>query len=259
MWLIIGSVAAKHWFPEWGTPFDIDVLSPSRIKGGDGVLIDTSWNSMGETIISQSADNTFADPDTLLTLKLSHAHWDIKWEKTMFDINAFVERGCQIKWDLYHQLVEMWKTVHGEKRINLNMGVDEFWNDSVKRIYVHDSLHELVKFGPQPIHELIRKDLTNVMCDEHLFLSLTHEQQLQCVMEEMLVIAIERAGLTSKSSKIEIRQACSKALKALCVKLSTGWFSTHCLLSHATISKQPNIWLPQIYEALRNLDQAVRL
>ena len=87
-WLIIGSVATYHWFPDARKPGDIDLLTEATISGNNShiCVVDSQWHDAAQELIDASRDKVFLDADLLFTLKVSHAEWDVKWKKTMFDI-----------------------------------------------------------------------------------------------------------------------------------------------------------------------------
>ncbi len=233
-WLIIGSVAQYHWFKDSRQPKDIDLLTPAKISGNSALVcvVDAQWHELADEIIKNNSDPTFATPNLLYTLKVSHAHWDIHFDKTLYDIKFLQDRGCELDVPLYHKLVKVWEKVHGEKLVNMNQRADTFWTDAVVRKYNHDHLHELVKFNDTPMHNLIRPKLDNTWCSEEMFNSLSEEQKACTCLEEMLVIAIERFNLTIKSSKIDRLKAIKKAHKKLCVSMTKGWFARYLIVNH---------------------------
>lgn len=159
-WLLIGSVAAKHWWPEFRAPKDIDILTPAKICAGDSQVcfVETSWNEAAELVLDTNFDSTFLDADLLYTLKVSHAEWDIKWDKTMSDIEFMRRKGCKLVTPVYRALFEAWKGEHGRKKVNMTKPMSTFFNDAVKREHDHEMLHELVAFYERPLHERLRPD-----------------------------------------------------------------------------------------------------
>jgi hypothetical protein len=232
-WLIIGSVAAKHHFPDFRDPGDIDVLTPAKIEclNPTKCLVDTSWHNAAQYMMDINTCKTFLDKDLLYTLKVSHASYNIKWKKTMFDINFFKQKGCKLNYKVLRDLENVWLEIHGKKPINLNQKVDDFFTDKVDRIYNHEWLHEQVAFYDRPLHESIRPDLTKAWCSQELFVNLTAEQQFEICLEEIIVTAIERRKLTLASTKIEILSAVNYAYYKLCTTMTKGWFSLFLILN----------------------------
>lgn len=259
--LIIGSVAARHWFADFNrVPLDIDLLSPQ--KTGNPILceplptgkycIDVQWHDAGEFLIDINHDSVFLDPELLLTLKVSHAHWDVKWKKTMYDIHFLRNiKKLQINHEAYDRLFAVWSVIHGEKKVHMNKSMDEFFDDNVKRKYDHDKLHELIAFGRRPMHELIRTNEKTVLCSEELFSALSYEMQLRTALEEILVVAIERSNLSRESSWSVVRSAVSNAHFRLVTSMTTGWFARFLILNHYQLLIQgKELWEPHLKKFL---------
>lgn len=226
--LITGSVAARHWFDDFREPNDVDILTATPItltsSHPSAFGIEAHHGDLFTKIIEMNVSNTFVDPDILYTIKMSHAQWDIKWDKTIHDVIFFQRVGCKLNKELYDELVDHWMTVHGSKRVNLNMGNDEFFADAVKRSIPHDRLHELVAFYEEPMHTLIRHDLSSAKPDKALWDELSWLDKMYTAIEEICVVAIERGRLTHNSKKHEILIACRKAYKSLVTTMTKGWF-----------------------------------
>ena len=87
-------------------------------------------------------------------------------------------------------------------------------------------IHEEVAYEDQPMFTLMQKDAT-VTCHKDLWDQMSHTQQLQCVSEEAMVIAIERYLLPAQMESIPTKpaQACYRwALWRICTTLCSGWF-----------------------------------
>lgn len=237
--LITGSVAARHWFHDFREPNDVDILTATPIiltsSHPSAFGIEAHHGDIFTKIIEMNISNTFVDPDILYTIKMSHAQWDIKWDKTIKDMIFFQRAGCTLNEPLYDELVEHWTTVHGPKRVNLKMGNDEFFSDAVKRIIPHDRLHELVAFYEKPMHTLIRPDLTSPKPDKALWDALSWRQKMETAMEELCVVAIERGRLTEDSKRHDIHIAYRKAYKSLVTTMTKGWFCDFLLANAAEL------------------------
>lgn len=258
-WLIVGSVAMYHWFPDSRKPKDIDLLTPAKIVGNDSrvCVVDSQWHELAERLIESNHDPVFATPNLLYTLKVSHAHWDIHFDKTLFDIHFLQGKGCILDVPLYHRLVEMWEKIHGEKQVNLNQGLDTFWDDAVIRIHDHEFVHECVKFNNVPLHNFIRPDPARAWCSELSFDKLTKEFQAQCALEEILVTAIERGRLTSDSKKSERIRAMKMAHKKLCTSMAKGWYAKYLIINHFDLlHTRKEQWQNQMSKALSLLQNS---
>lgn len=255
-WLIIGSVATYHWFPDARKPSDIDLLTPAKISGNHSsvCVVDAQWHDAAQHIIEHNKDPVFADPDTLLTLKVSHAHWDVKWNKTMYDVNFFKKKGCQVNMDLYHKLFKVWESVHGKKRVNMRKSMDEFFKDAVDREYDHEDLHRLVAFYDAPLHERLRPDHGTAWCSEELFKSLSQDDQMRVAMEEIMATAIERYKLKPSDARSTRRIAMSGAFRRLCTSMTTGWFARFLILNqNELLNERKDEWMPVLNKALNSL------
>ena len=255
-WRIIGSVAARHWFPDFKrVPLDIDLLTSAEIVTGSSKIcvVDCQWHAAADAIIGMNRDPVFLDADLLFTLKISHAHWNIKWQKTMFDVNYLKSKGCSFNREAYDLLFAVWEVQHGKKRVNLNQPVEEFFTDAVVRIHDHEDLHELVKFNARPMHEYIRPNHGTAFCSEKVFSSLTLGQQHQTVLEELLVTAIERSGLTSLHRDSQKTVAVYDAYLRLCTSMTTGWFARFLILNRVEILSQRSVWITKLNTALEQI------
>lgn len=252
-WIIIGSAAAHHWFPDFRVPSDLDVLTSNKISDTNLTLpfLDCQWHSAADVLINASTNKVFLDANLLFTLKVSHAEWDVKWDKTLFDIEFFKRKGCSLNLPIYQELFQVWTSVHGKKRVNLNQGLDVFFTSAVKRKYDHEWLHEHLAFYNRPLHEAIRTDHTSVWCSEYLFNNLSLDDKLKCALEEIMVIAVERHNLTSKSQKSDISTAMNKAHKQLVTTMTTGWFALFLILNrYELLFGLKSTWMPHLQQKL---------
>lgn len=255
-WLIIGSVASAHWWEDSRKPADIDILTPAKIAGADSqvCIVESQWHEAAQLIIDANVAHTFADPDTLYTLKVSHAEWNIKWEKTMFDIDFMQDRGCKLRMELYKELIKVWKQVHGAKRVNMARSMDAFFCDAVERKHDHEMLHELVAFKDRPMHERLRPNQSTAWCDEDLFNALDPQDQLLTALEEILAVSIERGRLTTGSKLSERLRAVHQAYFKLVTSMTTGWFARYLITHRRDLlhSMRPT-WQPKLEQSLLKL------
>lgn len=250
--LIIGSTAMKHWFPEAREPKDVDLLTPASVSGFG--VVDGQWHAAAEAIWEASSDKTFADKHVLLTLKVAHAHWNVAHEKTLFDIKFLQDRGAVLNIELYNKLIPVFTERWGKNKVTVNKPMAEFFSDAVERIYDHEWLHEQVAFYDRPIHERLRPDMSNVWCSRELFEELSFEDQLKCALEEIMVTAIERRRLTAQSRQSEILSAMKLSHHKLCTTMATGWFARFNIVNHFDLlfTWRPT-WLPHLNSILASL------
>jgi hypothetical protein len=251
--LITGSVAAKHWFPHFRAPKDVDIISEYGVKSDkpSAFSVETHWDKAQQIVLERNGDSVFVDPSALYTIKLSHMQWDIKWSKTASDVLFFQKQGVALDPVLYSLLVPIWCEIHGHKKVNLNMGNEEFFTSYVERRIPHDTLHEMVAFGDRPLHEKIRPDLSSPMVDVGLWLNLTEQEKLLLFYEELLVIAIERFNLRKESKKSERLIALSGAYKKLVTTMTKGFFCDYMLLNYSRMHDDRQFLLTHLERILK--------
>lgn len=255
-WLIVGSVAQYHWFPDARIPVDIDLLTPAKVVGNESkvCVVDSQWHDVADAIIAKNKDPVFLDANLLYTLKVSHAEWDVKWKKTMYDINFLKLKGCQLDLDLLKKLKPVWEQIHGKKHVKMSQPMETFFSDHVKRVYDHEYLHTLVKFNDASIHEMLRPDTSTAWCSEELFNKLALFHKYECALEEMMATAIERSKLTSASKNSELSIAMAKAHFQLVTSMTTGWFCRFLILNRAELLfERKEKWITQMKTALNTL------
>ena len=173
-----------------------------------------------------------ATPEYLYMVKRSHIWRPIKFAHHMGDMQWLKERGY-IPADFkehpfYRARLSETKRIYGDRHPSLMKSNDEFFDDSVNKVYVHDDLHRIVAFGDQPVYETMKKDPESAMCDKDLWNQLPHDQQIKAVQEEAMVIALERFLIPSMLGKlarpVKERPAFLMALEKICTTLCSGWF-----------------------------------
>lgn len=219
--LIFGSTALKYWFPDHPyEPKDLDYICKAKsINHQKGV--EYHWCDGLQYVIDNNKHPEYADPDFLYTIKVSHAAWDVFWDKTMHHIIFLKDKGCKLDEKLYNILYKEWEVIHGRKKVKLNVENKDFFTKTIQREYDHDWLHEYLAFDERPMHERIRKDLNNPLCSKELWDTLNHQDKIKCALEETYVIATERY----LDDSMRFKQAKIKSLKNLIVSATKGWFN----------------------------------
>jgi hypothetical protein len=241
--ILIGSRALKYWFPDARDPKDYDYISNVangnfHIEGCNGLKYEYYWipefeclyTDFREYITEIGCESYVATPELLLTLKLSHANWNIHWEKTMFDIAYLQEKGVRHVIQLLSIFYQAFEKIHGKKKAYLAKSNDDFFKDNVNRRYVHDDLHLTVAYGERPLYESIKKDLSKAAVSVALFLQLPRESQLQLCREEIYVTALERF-LIPRDFRMSKLAAYRAAAKQLVTSMSSGWFPRFIILN----------------------------
>ena len=235
--ILIGSSAIKHHFPDFPrNPKDIDYA------------VDTQMNNIKGTeylynpVIGHL--DGIATPDMLYTLKVSHLiGWDINWDKHMFDVQFLKSKGAKLDLDLFHKLYSFWNEYHNKnRRSDLNMTADEFFDNVVTCPYDHDFLHTLLK--PHPTFNYVLKDGAEVDVCEGKFNDLTFEQKCDLVVEEVMVMAYERY------SKIGWMHAYSRILKKFILNHAPIWEALFIIENFKALHKPKFNYFKKIEDGL---------
>lgn len=269
MKILVGSEAARHWWPEYREPNDIDYLSPDKIRI-DGQRVETFWHSSLEENLDLLAQHCIysktegryqhvADPNFLYTLKVSHSFWALRngsWKKHMFDINWMQENG-DVKFvpEIYDIFYPIWSERYGSKKAKLDIPADQFFTNSVDRIYDHDSIHRSIAYYDEPLFTEILKDGAEVMVDWSKFEVMDYERKIQLVREEIYATALERR-IIPDNYKTSARTAYNYALMKTITSFWKGKWSLWVVL-HFSELKNPADDYVQIH--LDNRDRLILL
>lgn len=244
MTLIIGSTAIKHWFPDFPRePKDLDVYSCQEApEYGQGDLAGLTWHdAFWHPVMEQFGEWAgqswrWATPDELYTIKVSHSYWELKngsWLKHIEDAAWLKRNGAKLIQSLHDTLYKVWEETHGKKRVSLQMDAMDFFDDAVKRIYVHDSIHDSVAYGDRPLWESVLKDGATVEMDMRKVWALPFEDQVRLFREEVYATALERFVIPS-DYRCSPRGAYAKALKKTITSLTKGKSAQFIVENYAT-------------------------
>jgi len=202
--MIIGSIAIKHWFPDFPrVAKDVDIIKDMYIKEYTSELkVEWLENPVLQNWFTKPIE--ICTPNELYTLKISHCLWELEngsWSKHMWDVQWLKEKCCVFIPELFNQLYKYWETVHGKRKTsNLNMSAEEFFDNVVGFPVEHDYLHSLLVqheyFGNQnlPMYTKVLKDGAEVDVSEEKFNLLTEKEKFNLVFEEVAVMQLERYG-----------------------------------------------------------------
>ena len=125
--------------------------------------------------------------------------------------------------------------------INLKKTNDEFLETEgtllVEKMIKHDDIHEMVMFGVVPMYTELKEDQSQATCLQPLFEALTYTQKCQCVMEEAMVLALERYLLPEYERHQQ--RAYSLALTRVCTTITKGWFRLFAINNWPALSECP--------------------
>lgn len=196
--LIVGSHALKALGVCNREPKDIDWwcdVNVNRMTTEYASGIDWLWRDEFAEFIPDTNTTTYATLDQMYTIKLSHSHWELKngsWQKHVADMMRLKQAGAKLDLNLYKILYGVWEDMHGKKVMNLDQDKTDFFDDAVRRMYDHDSIHYSVAYGDHPIYEDVLKDGATVDVDSGKLWALPHERLVQLFTEEVCVTALER-------------------------------------------------------------------
>jgi hypothetical protein len=248
--MLVGSSAAKIWFPEFREPKDIDYFYPGEKDDGE-----TFWH---ERLADVASGRWVAFPDELYTIKVSHIFWDLRnnsWGKHFNDILFFQSKGCKLVPSFYEDLYPIWEERYGKKAGNLNVPANMFFNDNVTRKYEHDSIHASVAYGESPLFEQILRDGSDVAVDRSKFDQLPYEDKLNLVREEVYATALERY-LIPADYKMSPKLAYHNALKKTITSFWKGDWALFIALNALEL-KSPDV--NYLERHLNNRDRLVEL
>lgn len=242
--ILIGSSAILHWFSSFPRkPKDIDFIvtekEKSTIHKGENVefLLNPIFTNKWKYA---STYNPVMFPDDLCTLKASHLCWDLNWEKHMWDLQFLLKQGCTIDDELWNELYAHWNTFHAKnKRSDLKMSKEDFFTNKVNyNEHQHDFTHTLL--NPTPVYTRVLRDGCDVDLDPIKFECLPHEDKINFVREEIMVMASERY------KDLGYRHAYNKMLKKFIISHAPIWSVTFILRNYIEIERCPFDFIKKI-------------
>lgn len=263
---LIGSIALAHWLPLCREPADYDLiinaaeLEEYRSKykvhelypnlrysftfiRDDGkrraVELEVSDNlpsaamvtalaAGGETKVLPFGQATIAPLNVLFTIKKAHLVGNIKWWKHIDDYH-YMKPHAELITDLFElRRAETLARLRMPQRYKFNVTNEEFFRPSVQRHIPHDDLHSIVAYYSKPMYTKIKRDLSMAMCDQDLFESLSHDDQVKCVREELFALTLERfivhEILAGHNWEPESEAYARKMLSMMGTHVTSGWF-----------------------------------
>lgn len=229
MHLIYGSQAIKYFFEDFNRiPNDLDIIDDDITKESSKE-VQYYWTEAFDFLRKNNKNNTYVDPDFLYTIKVSHAAWDINWEKTIKDINFLQNKGCKINKGFYDLLYKDWIKIHDKKHIKMNVKNSEFFKETIYRKYNHEELHLHFAFYDRPMNEKIRKDLDSPLCSLSLWEKLSQSDKIKCALEEIFVLTTERYIAVQKPLPNKIARV--KTMKQMITSTTSGWFNLFLIIN----------------------------
>lgn len=250
--ILIGSNALQHWFPNLlrKQPEDIDYivekkhLNLPKTCQKTGKRIEYYENPIIWELYKNNSTKIISSND-LYTLKFSHIiGWDIKWKKNMFHLQRLQQMGCKLNINLFNELYQHWNEIHGKnKRSDLEMSAEEFFNNALPKTYSHDWLHTLI--NPYPTYNKILKDGAEVEVSEEKFNILTHQEKCDLVREEVYVMGWERY------KSFDYREAYNKMLKKFIINHAPLYEAKFILQNYIELHKPEYNFIQLINEKIK--------
>jgi hypothetical protein len=165
--------------------------------------------------------------DLLYTLKMSHRYLKNSpfFRKTMDDIHLMRQAGAEIRpvyEDWYRRRM---KETYAYGHPSLNQTKATFFaGDGIDYVYDHDSIHEAVKLGAQPAYTYYATPGEEVKSSKELFFACPRHVQINAVIEEASVLALERAQIPYPNA--DPRRSFETAMMKVCTSITSGWFRT---------------------------------
>ena len=266
--LIIGSKAFKRNFPELNRNIkDIDIivsnselqylidkLDPKEIKYNHNCvsLVNITKQDIFDTdnvelfVYDQSPALTsymeyenakegihYASNETIFSLKKSHIHFPIKFNKHIIDycfLYDFLNGQDKLSTITKLNFKETEDRLGELKTPSLNKSVKKFFKQSdgfVKSFFIHDDIHMVMSHYDTPLYERMQEDKEIAICQKDLWNNFTFEDKCKCVLEEAYVIALERKiipMLFDKKKLYTSKEALEWSLMRVCTTLCSGFF-----------------------------------
>jgi hypothetical protein len=232
---LIGSRAMAHWFPDAREPKgDWDWQGSHPVESCAVTLKGDRHDTFVDERLGTWPWGSIATPDELYTLKISHSFWEINgsksWDKHASDIVFLSRKGAQFLRPLYDIVLPIWKERYKRNPTNLNQSAGKFFADAVQRKYDHDSIHESIAYGDEPLYMSILRDGSEVAVDNSKFWAMCHDAQIKCVREEIYATALERI-LIPRNYKGSPRAAYHWALRRTATSLFKGEWALFLMLN----------------------------
>lgn len=194
---------------------------------------------------------SIANTTTMKVIRNAHRYRDIPhFHKNMIALeNYYGDIAIGEVWTdiLYLRREEYEKT--DKAKISLNKSKEEFFSgDGVEYVYEHDSLHRIFAISGTPAYESISKEGCEVASDRDKFDRLPKEIKDNCVIEEALVIAVERGFVNFQDCGIVFDvdynfELYRKALQKICTTLTSGWFREYASANYMRLCNQDSYHL----------------
>jgi hypothetical protein len=231
-------VATAREFEDWCAehkPDRIEHLKPGKVATFLGETIcEFEIGSSWLTKLVEEDPNTIETSlglvpsvDMLFTLKTSHRYLKNSphfW-KNALDWHRLRAVGAKVRpgWQAFLKQREKETYTYAHPKLNQNKKGFFAEDQGVIYTYDHDSIHEAVALGEQPAYRCFQKDEAEVACSKDKFFACSREVQINSVVEESAVLAIERS-LVPHPGALTPEKAWRFALSKVCTSIASGWW-----------------------------------
>tara|TARA_R110002126_G_scaffold166395_3_gene314101 strand:- start:3817 stop:4722 length:906 start_codon:yes stop_codon:yes gene_type:complete len=198
-----------------------------KLKSGAIFEFEIAWGDGSSSDKILELETGIASLDMLYMLKMSHRYKKNSphFLKTMSDIKLLrKEVGLEINPSLKEVYTLRKKETYVNKSPSLKQSKKDFFSgDNIDYIYDHDTIHLAVAELYMPAYSFIKEDIKEVEVSKELFFKSDWRTQLLTVVEESMVLAIERS-LVPHPDVLTPEEAFDKALEKVCTSISSGWW-----------------------------------
>ncbi len=204
---------------EGDTPCEFDLITP----GSSNELLNDLVKGDDDTF--ETSFGLVPNLDLLFTLKTSHRHKKNSphfW-KNLRDYHRMKGAGAKVRPEYQSFLKLREKETYTYAHPNLMQGKKNFFDASVQYTYDHDSIHRAVALQDKPAYTFFAKENEEVFSSKQKFFAQSREIQLNSVVEESAVLAIERS-LVPYPGKMTHKDAWLYAFSKVCTSIASGWW-----------------------------------
>jgi hypothetical protein len=218
--------------PQWIGSEIIDGGHPIRksyvVKHVSGDIIEAeiaTKGSVAERLLRILTHNPVSKIDLAYTLKMSHRFLrnSPHFEKTWKDIQALRRLGAKIPDCLSIWLRRREKETYYYNHPSLNKSKEEFFDTKgVTYVHDHDSIHEAVAIEDKPAYQSFL--VGEVKTCQKLFEQQSFDTKLNAVLEEAMVLSIERSLIHVDNPYELEHEVWRYSLMKVCTSITSGWF-----------------------------------
>jgi hypothetical protein len=196
-----------------------------KLTGGVHEIEVATAGSTAEKLLVILSNNRVRKIDLAYTLKMSHRFLrnSPHFEKTWKDIQDLRRVGAKIPPELSEWFIEREKETYYYNHPSLNKSKEEFFDTKgVEYIYDHDSIHEAVAIENEPSYKSFL--VGEVKTCKKLFEQQSFDTKLNAVLEEAMVLAIERSLILIDDPEVKEHEVWRYSLMKVCTSITSGWF-----------------------------------